>query len=63
MSSGAAQRAVKPACVSSTKGAAVPLPKKDKQSSRPLPTAFHGQDSIAYGAALARGRGPEGVHG
>lgn len=62
MSSSAAQCSETLACVSSTKRPAVPLPKKDKQSSKPLSTAFHGQDSFAYAAALAGGRGPGGVH-
>ena len=38
------------------------VPRKDKQSSKPLLPAIYGQDPFAYAAALAGGRGPVGVH-
>ena len=50
------------ACVSSTKEPAVPLPKKDKQASKQLLTAFDGQDSLVYAAALDGARDPGGLH-
>ena len=50
------------ACVSSTKEPAVPLPKKDKEFSKQLSTAFYRQDSLAYAAALVGGRDPGRVH-
>jgi hypothetical protein len=63
MSSSASQCAKTLAAPSSGEELAVPIPRKDKQSSEPLLTASQDQDSLDYVAALVDGRGPAGVDG